>query len=61
MSSTLNAQIINAQMEYARQVLAKRDKDNLHRVMEVTGDDDYDMGIGEVSMYFFKIIFCMKH
>lgn len=59
MSSTLNKQMIDDQMTYARSVQKEKDLSTLRSAMEVTGDDEYDLGID--SMYWFKIVHVCKH
>lgn len=59
MSSTLNQQIIDAQMEFVTQRIKELDSINLKRAMEITGDDEYDLGID--SFFWFKIVHVCKH
>ena len=59
MSSILNRRILRRQFWQVRKKQRDEEKNTLSHAMEVTGDNDYDLGID--SVFWFKIVYKCKH
>jgi hypothetical protein len=60
MSSVLNRRILRRQMWQVRKKQRDEEKKTLAHACSLTGDDEYDLGIGD-NFYWFKIIYLCKH